>query len=38
MIVDYYDDTKIFELFSRLFQVFDNSNQTSITSVRDKIF
>jgi len=35
MIADYYDDTKNLKLF---IQFFHCSNQTSITSVRNKIF
>src|SRR6218665_3468932 len=38
MIVDYQDDTKILRHFIRFYHFFDCSNQTSITSVRNKIF
>jgi len=38
MIADYYDDKKNLKLFIQIFNFFDCSNQTSITSVRNKIF
>jgi len=38
MIEDYYGDTKNLKLFIRFFHFFDCSNQSGITSVRNKIF
>jgi len=37
MIADYYDDTKYLKLFIGFFNFLDCSNQTSVTSVRNKI-
>jgi len=38
MITEYYVDTNNLKPFIRFFHFFDCSNQTSITSVRNKIF
>jgi len=38
MIAEDHDDTKDLKLLDRFLQFFDSSNQTSITSVRNKIF
>jgi len=38
MAADYYDDTKNLELFIRIFNFFDCSNQTCTTSVTNKMF
>jgi len=38
MIAEDYDDTKNLKFFIRFFHFFHCSNQTSITSVRNKIF
>jgi len=37
MTADYHDNTKNLELFIRIFNVLDFSNQTGTTSVRNKI-
>ena len=37
-IAEEYDDTNNFKLFIRLFKLFNSYNQTSITSVRNKLF
>jgi len=38
MISEDYDDTRNLKLFIQFFHFFDCSNQTTITSVRNKIF
>jgi len=38
MIAKDYDDMKTLKLYIQFFHCFDYSNQTSITSVRNKIF
>jgi len=38
MIAEDHDDTKNLKLLNQFLKFFDSSNQTSITSVRNKIF